>query len=257
MKKLLIVVTLTILSAIGVLGQANERLGTRQWKLVQLNGMNVANSSKAFLELNLNETRFTGNTGCNRMFGAVDVRGRRIDLSNIGTTKMACMDPRARRTETQFVKALEDVDRFREIGNSLELYVRNRLVLIFRLVPNRHPADDSLTLESKKWVLEAIKGVPVSKIGRTAFIVFDSAKGSAGGNSSCNVFGGSYTATSSTIKITEIVSTMRACIEDERMTIERDFLAGLPRANGYDIKGGRLRLYRNGSLLLTLIGEAK
>src|SRR5687768_11705985 len=107
MKKLLTIAVFITLSVVSGLAQ-NERLGTTHWKLVRLVGTPVTNSSKAFLELNADQTRFTGNTGCNRMFGAVTVQGRRIDFSNVGTTKMACMDPRIRNVETAFVRALEN-----------------------------------------------------------------------------------------------------------------------------------------------------
>ena len=258
MKRQLILLTLIIISAVSALAQS-ERIGTRQWKLVHLNGANVANSSRAYLELNAEQTRFTGNTGCNRMFGSVTVQGRRVDFSNIGSTRMACLQPRIQQVETAFVRALENVDRFRQRGNSLELYDRNRLVMRLTALTKQPPenGDGRVSLEDRKWILDAIKGVPVSKIGRTAFVVFDQSKGSAGGNSSCNVFGGSYTAAGSTLKITDVISTMRACVEDNRMTIERDFLDGIRNTNRYEIARGKLMLYRNDRLLLTLNGEAK
>ena len=234
-----------------------DRLGTRQWKLVEVDGMNVGTSSKAYLELNLAQSRFTGSTGCNRMFGSVDVQGRRLDFSNIGTTRMACIEPRASRVETAFVKALENADRFRERGNSLELYDRNRLMMKLSAVKNLPPQDSIVGLEDRKWVLDAIAGTSVGKLGRTAFILFDKQKLSAGGNSSCNVFGGSYASKGSTLKITDVVSTMRACVEDERMSIERQFLDGLQKANRYEIAKDKLMLYRDKRLLLTLNGEAR
>ena len=258
MKRQLIVLTLVTISAVSVFAQS-ERIGTRQWKLVLLNGTNVANSSTAYLELNAEQTRLSGNTGCNRMFGNANVHGRRVDFSNIGTTRMACLQPRARQVETAFVRGLENVDRFRQRNNTLELYDRNRLVMRLIASTKQPPQDGSgrVGLDDRKWVLDAIKGVPVSTIGRTAFVVFDENKGSAGGNSSCNVFGGSYTAAGSTLKITDVIATMRACIEDDRMTIEREFLDGLRNANRYEIARGKLMLYRNNRLLLTLSGEAK
>jgi heat shock protein HslJ len=193
------------------------------------------------------------------MFGSAHVQGRRVDFSNVGTTKMACTQPRIQRIETAFVRGLEKVDRFRQWGSSLELYDRNRLVMKLT-APTKQPpisGDVRTGLEDSKWVLDAIKGVPVGNIGRTAFLVFDKTKGSAGGNSSCNVFGGSYTASGGTLKITDVVSTMRACVEDDRMTIEREFLEGLRQANRYEIARGKLMLYRNQRLLLTLNGERK
>src|SRR5205085_10751236 len=82
-------------------------------------------------------------------------------------------------------------------------------------------------LDSRKWMLESISGKPISSVGKGAFIVFDPVKGSAGGDTSCNVFGGSYTTKGDKLKITETISTMRACIEDERMSIASGFLGGV------------------------------
>ena len=41
------------------------------------------------------------------------------------------------------------------------------------------------------------------------------------------------------------------------MTIERDFLDGLQKVNRYEIQHGKLTLYENKRLLLTLTGQAK
>lgn len=258
MNKLLTIATFIMLSVVASVAQ-NDRLGTTQWKLVRLVGTPVMNTSKAYLELNTDQTRFSGNAGCNRMFGAVTVQGRRIDFSNVGTTKMACRDPRVRNVETAFVRALENVDRFRRTRGSLDLYDRNRLVAKLTAVSNQPPDNggQNIGLDDRKWMLDAIKGTAVSKSGRSAFVVFDRAKGSAGGNSSCNVFGGNYTASGSTLKIVDVISTMRACIEDDRMQIEREFLEGLRQTNRYEIKRGKLMLYRNDRLLLSFNGEVK
>lgn len=258
MKQLLILIAIVTVVAASALAQAGQ-IGVRQWKLVQLNGVNVSDSSPAYLELNAAQSRFTGNAGCNRMFGVVSVRRNRVDFSNIGTTKMACADRRTHRLEADFVRALERADRFDRRGNALELYVRRRLVMKFVAPTKQRPQDpvDEVRLEDKKWMLDSIKGAPVSKLGRTAFVVFDKAKLSAGGNTGCNVFGGSYAAAGDSLKITEVISTMRACIEDERMKIEREFLDGLEKANRYDIRRDKLMLYQNNRLLLTFSGERK
>jgi heat shock protein HslJ len=245
-------------SMASVFAQA-DRLGTRQWKLVAVEGAAVALPSGAYLELTADQTKFTGHTGCNRMFGTANIQARRLDFSNVGMTKMACVGSRVRGMETAFVRALKNVDRFRLRGDSLDLYIRNRVVLTFRAPAKQAPdnGEQGRGLEEKKWMLHAVKGVSVSAIGRTAFVSFDKGKGSAGGNSNCNVFGGSYTATGSSLKIVDVISTMRACEDDGRMEIEREFLDGLQTANRYQIRAGRLMLFRNELLLLTLNGEAK
>lgn len=243
MNKLAIVLAIVI----GAVGSVSAQGVTKRWKLVEVDGMNVRDASNAYIEVSDDQTRFTGNTGCNRMFGGVEIQGRRVDFSNVGTTRMACVEPRARRVETAFVKALENADRFRERGNLLELYDRSRVVA--RL---SSPPQQTVSLEDRKWVLDG-----AGKLGQTAFVVFDKKKQSAGGNSSCNVFGGNYTTKGESIKFTDIISTMRACVEDERMSIERDFMDGLQNANRYEIKGEKLMLYREKKLLLTFVGERK
>jgi heat shock protein HslJ len=193
------------------------------------------------------------------MFGVVAIRGRQISFSNIGTTRMACTAPGSQSSETAILNNLKKVDRFRLSENTLELMIGRRVVMKFEAPVKRRPVEpsDAVQLEDKKWMLESIGTTPVPKIGRTAFLVFDAEKRSAGGNSSCNVFGGSYSSKGETLQINEIVSTMRACVEDERMTIERQFLDGLREANRFIIGDGSLMLYKNDRLLLTLTGESK
>ena len=258
MKKLFIMTVIAGVIATSALAQG-DGIGVRQWKLVQLEGVNVPSASTAYLQLEQGYDRFSGNTGCNRMFGAVTVNRNRIDFANVGTTRMACADARARRLESAFTRTLGNVDNFRQTGNSLEFYVRRRLVMKFSGPTKHSPVepDDSATLENRKWVLDTLGGAAVNETGPKAFVVFDPRKRSAGGNSSCNVFGGSYTATGSNLKITEIVATMRACIEDDRMRIEREFLDGLRAVNRYDIQNNRLTLYQGRRALLVLVGEAK
>jgi heat shock protein HslJ len=258
MKRFFIVAAIVSAFATAVFAQA-EQIGVRQWKLVQLNGVSVGESSAAYLQLDEGQTRLTGNAGCNRMFGTAKVERSRVDFSSIATTRMACRDRSTRRLESDFIRTLERVDRFERRGNLLDFYIRRRLVMRFE-APTRHPPvepEPATGLQDKKWVLESIGNRPVSRLGRTAFVVFDTAKRSAGGNSSCNVFGGSYTAAANTLRITDVVATMRACIEDDRMRIEREFLDGLRNTNRYEIEHGKLMLYQNKRLLLTFNGEPK
>jgi heat shock protein HslJ len=257
-SKVLILITIIIGLSAFAFAQRPDKLSTEQWQLSEIYGRRVADS-KAMLELNMNRTRFTGNTGCNRMFGNVSVRGRQIDFGSIGTTKMAC-DPRSNRLETDVLRGLNSVTRYRQIGDTLELFRRNQLMMKFTAIVKEYPDGDNSTrlrLEDRKWMLEQIGTRVNIKALPEAFVVFDGKKHSAGGNSSCNVFGGSYTATRERLRITNVISTMRACIEDERMQVEREFLDGLRNANRFEIRDNRLKLYKGNEILLTLRGERK
>jgi heat shock protein HslJ len=119
------------------------------------------------------------------------------------------------------------------------------------------PRPDRNGLEDRKWMLETIGNRRSTVSVRDAFVNFDDQKRSAGGNTGCNVYGGSYTTRNATISITEIMSTMRACEEGDRMDVETALLNGLRNANRYEIRDDRLYLYRGNNLLLTFRGERK
>ena len=257
MKRILILLALLIAFGAAISAQPVPIAG-RQWKLTELNGTPVG-TSNAYLEFERGQTRFSGNAGCNRMFGGVEIRGWRIVFSNVGTTRMACADRQVQRNETAFLAVLRTLNGFRLDGNTLVLLNGRRVVMRFVAPVKQKPGEpgESARFEDKKWMLDSIDGKPVPKVGRAAFVVFDNAKHSAGGNSSCNVFGGSYSTEGGSLRVTEVVSTMRACVEDVRMDIERKFLDGLQAANSYKIENGKLMLFRDDQLLLTMIEDVE
>ncbi len=254
-KTLLILTAILAFTGINAFAQ-RDNLSTEQWKLTQAYGKRLTDSS-AFFEINIGRTRFMGNTGCNQMFGSVTVKGRQIDFADIGSTKMACQPRPGGVAEATFLKGLNDTVRYRQNGNQMNFFDRRgRTILRFRILVKQPPVDNNAgRLEDKKWMLDAIgnRKVTVSD----AFVAFDRTRESAGGNSGCNVFGGSYTSANKTLTITEIISTMRACEEVDKMQIEREFLDGLRKANRYEISDGRLILYRGTHLLLSFRGEQK
>jgi heat shock protein HslJ len=259
MKGSLIIFASTFVLLFACHGFAQRPITGREWVLTYLRGAN-AGTSGAFINIDQNGRRFTGNTGCNIMNGNVRIRGNRIAFSTVITTKRACIRATP---ESELLSALSRTNGFQASANRLRLYSGNRLLAEFA---SRRVADkeedpqnvaDSLGLDDRKWMLEAIAGTPIPMVQQDAFIVFDPAKGSAGGDTSCNVYGGKYTTNGDRISITETISTMRACIEDRRMEIERGFLDGLRTADRYEIRADRLYLYRREKLLLTFQGRKK
>lgn len=259
MRSYLFAVAILVLGAGSAFAKPADIQGV-QWMLTHANGRTVP-GSQAYIEFERNGQRFAGNTGCNRMFGTVEFRGRNIDLSAIGSTKRMCKLPAGSLPEMAFVNALDRASRYERVGNTLSLYDRQgRTLLRFKHLSKLPPIEEPSGvrgLDDSRWVLESIKGRRTFAPIKGAFINFDPVKRSAGGNSGCNVFGGEYTAKGSRITISDLVSTMRACVEDDRMTIEREFFDGLRAANRFEIKNGRLFLYKGPNLLLTLRGEPK
>jgi heat shock protein HslJ len=231
------------------------------WKPLEVNGAKIV-VTNAYMEIEPGQQQFAGNTGCNLMKGTVAVGPHnRIDLQTTITTKRACKLMEGSVPEQTFLKALNDAVRYSRHGQMLDLFnKRGKRVIRFASTSKKSPGDDTAStggLEDSKWFLESIAGRKTFVAIKGVFVNFIVEKGTAGGDTGCNVFGGSYVAGKRNIAITDIMSTMRACEEDGKMQMEREFLDGLRNANRYDIKDGRLRLYRKNQLLLTLRGEPK
>jgi heat shock protein HslJ len=232
-----------------------------EWQLTYLRGASVGKVN-AFLKIDAAGERFTGNTGCNIMNGSVHINRSRIGFSAAITTKRACTRETAP-VESTLLSALGKATRYQIANDRLRLYAGRLLLAEFRArsvnTDQNEPPNpmDQLGLEDRKWILDSVAGAAIPHVEQEAFIVFDPEKGSAGGDSSCNAFGGDYKINGDKISITGIISTMRACIEDERMNIERGFLDGLRSADRYEVRGDKLMLYRRNRLLLTFSGRKK
>ena len=234
------------------------------WRPVEVGGDKIV-VTNAFLEILSGSRRFSGDTGCNRMSGDLTLGGRRrVDLRVRVMTRRACKMMEGSVPEDSFVSALNDAVRYRRNGASLELFDRhgNRVVRFAATSKtlNDEPAqgNGAATLNNRKWFLESIGNRKTFVAIKGVFINFDPKTKGAGGDTGCNVFGGNYRAGKSSISITNTISTMRACVEDDgKMQTEREFLDGLRNANRYEIKDERLRLFSAGKLLLTFRGEPK
>src|SRR4051812_31771227 len=64
------------------------------WVLKELNGRKLTQNDYTReaprIELNTNEGKIMGNTGCNNFFGGFATQGDKIIFSNLGSTKMFC-----------------------------------------------------------------------------------------------------------------------------------------------------------------------
>ncbi len=223
------------------------------WKLTHLNKKAVTSEASIFIEES--RERFTGSGGCNRIFGVLEIGEKAVQFSGAGSTRMACLEDGVMQREAEFLDALQKATSYKLKGSTLKLMNGRRELARFTATGGISTGDTEL--ESKKWLLASIKGTEVGEQEEQAFLVFDKEKASAGGNSSCNSFGGSYEAKEATIRFFDIIQTMRACIEDDRMEIERGFMSGLQEANRYEIREGRLHLFNGDTELLVFTGTDK
>jgi heat shock protein HslJ len=111
------------------------------------------------------------------------------------------------------------------------------------------PAADPL--DGTSWVIVSLEDkAPLPGIEVTA--VFE--RGKLHGFSGCNQFGGSYTVNGDRIRISELQSTLMACIAPEgAMDQEQEFLRLLSASDSYQLTDGQLRLLHSGQVVLAFI----
>lgn len=110
------------------------------------------------------------------------------------------------------------------------------------------------SLYDTKWLLKKIyTETVVEEVQTKAFIKFDAAKKSAGGNGSCNSFGSSFTISRNTISFKNIFSTKMYC--EGVQQIEDAFFKLLEKVNRFEMKDKELILYRDKDVLLDFVSE--
>ncbi len=109
-------------------------------------------------------------------------------------------------------------------------------------------------LYDTKWSLKKIYTQQgTEQVNTKAFIKFNAANLSAGGNGSCNSFGGTLYVSNDSISITNIFSTKMYC--DGVQQTEDSFFNQLEKATRYKIKEKTLLLYKGSTLLLEFMAE--
>ena len=100
-------------------------------------------------------------------------------------------------------------------------------------------------LAGTSWKLTSIQS-PTSGTKSTSdqniTLSFDS-KGNVGGQSTCNSYNGSYTAgDDGSLAITQVISTLRACVDNALMDLEAEYYAALNDVTSYALNGDTLVL---------------
>jgi heat shock protein HslJ len=94
------------------------------WRLAELDGAPVASVAgrEPHLRLSAEGERVAGFTTCNNFFGRYEAPGgARLRFAQLGSTKMACVDAVLARQEQRFMGALQRVEGFAVVGDTLIL----------------------------------------------------------------------------------------------------------------------------------------
>ena len=101
-------------------GINQSELTEKHWKLVELNGLLVNETSREpFIVFEKEGNRVHGNTSCNNFFGTFELQKKnKIKFSQVGMTKMACI---GNTIETPFNQVLESTTAYKIDDGSLIL----------------------------------------------------------------------------------------------------------------------------------------
>jgi putative lipoprotein len=107
-----------------VAGAAAVPLTQTNWRLTQLGAEVVANPAgdhAVAIQLQAQNPRVTGFSGCNRMFGGYSLHGAALKFDRVGATKMACLEEDRMRLEGRVFEMLSQVARWKITDSTLEL----------------------------------------------------------------------------------------------------------------------------------------
>ncbi len=116
-------------------GSHDTALEGTTWKLAKMESIpaSAIDAEPDFFTMQFNaaDTLVAGRTNCNRFFGKYTLKGKELEMNNLGMTRMACPDMQY---EDAFVKMLDEVDRYEIKGQELRLYDDHKSLAVFRAV---------------------------------------------------------------------------------------------------------------------------
>lgn len=214
---------------------AGEDLTGRTFVSREVTGHELVAGTRVSIEFR-DETTVRVNAGCNHLFGEIDVRRDRLDVSSMGGTEMGC-DPERHRQDEWIAGLLGDAPTWELAGDTLTLTSGDVEVSLV----DRAVADPDRPLEGTTWVLDGIvDGGSVSSVptGVTGSLHVESERI---GFRVCNEGSAELTIGEGELTIGGIEHTEMAC-DKTTMGVEAAVVATLTGRISYMIETGILRL---------------
>ena len=113
--------------------------------------------------------------------------------------------------------------------------------------------NDVTSLFGKRWVLTAIGEQRLS--ADKPYIEFDQQQRRVSGDGGCNRFSGGFEINGTSLRLTRLISTKRACLAAEANRLETRFLQLLGETTRFEVQGRTLRLYAGDRQLLVFTSQ--
>jgi heat shock protein HslJ len=189
-----------------------------------------------------------GSGGCNRYGASYRTIGIRINISQVTSTLMYCVDTAVDDRESAYLGLLGRVRMFRIDGDSLRFFDGDgdELLSFLRAVPA-----SAAPLVGTRWVLESMAtgagGAVSSVVAGTEIDTTFGEDGSVSGSAGCNSFFAMYTNGGNSLTLGPIGTTKKYCSAPAgSMEQEQTFVELLGQTNAYGIKGDQLVLTDTG-----------
>jgi heat shock protein HslJ len=177
-----------------------------------------------------------GSSGCNFYEGNYTIDGNTLQFGSIARSLMGCLAD-VLQQETRYFAALSQVTGYRRIGpDRLVLELSDGSALVFVAVPEIAGSswlliDDGFPPEDR--LITADSGVTLT---------FDQDSG-VSGNSGCNHYRTTYILMIGSLTFDPILSTSRACLNEDANALETHLFAALEATTSYTITPDNLTLY--------------
>jgi heat shock protein HslJ len=100
---------------------ATPGLEGRTWRLVSIDGHPALAGVRVTAIFEGEANRVAGSAGCNQYFGSATVKGDRLDVGGLGSTRMFCAADGVMEQETAYLDTLSRVTTYRASGTQLQL----------------------------------------------------------------------------------------------------------------------------------------
>jgi heat shock protein HslJ len=188
--------------------------------------------------------RLSARVNCNRGMGTWKSNGHQLELSPLALTRAYCppepiYDHLVKQWESLRSYLIRDGHLYLSLmadGGSYEFE------------PMKGMAGLGLDLEKTYWKLTQLGGAPVRGTQTEPNLVLDPTTRRVGGSGGCNQFSGGYQLDGSQLRMSQTVSTMKACTN--AMDTEKAFLDALGQVRQWRITGQELELLDSAGTVL-------